>query len=192
MPVATIKYYLREQLLPPGDATAPNQADYHDVHVRRLRLVRALREVGGLGIEAVREVVQAIQDPDLPIHEVLGVAHRAVSPFEPDAVPELELAEIDDLLRRLGWEIDPNAPDRHGLARTLSSLRSLGYASDPNGFLPYAEAAERIASMEVSGLGSRTSREDAVEYTVVGTVVYGAALLALRRLAQEHLSKRRA
>lgn len=26
--VATIKYYLREELVPPGERTAPNQADY--------------------------------------------------------------------------------------------------------------------------------------------------------------------
>src|ERR1700716_801088 len=34
VPVATIKYYLREGLLPPGERTSRNQARYDDVHVR--------------------------------------------------------------------------------------------------------------------------------------------------------------
>ncbi|GMA88788.1 hypothetical protein GCM10025868_40380 [Angustibacter aerolatus] len=47
MPVATVKYYLREGLLPPGTPTSRTQAQYDEEHVRRLRLVRALLDVGG-------------------------------------------------------------------------------------------------------------------------------------------------
>ena len=37
VPVATIKFYLREQLLPPGEPTGRNQAVYLDRHLRRSR-----------------------------------------------------------------------------------------------------------------------------------------------------------
>ena len=36
--IPTIKFYLREGLLPSGVARAANQADYDETHVRRLRL----------------------------------------------------------------------------------------------------------------------------------------------------------
>ncbi|HEX2028546.1 MAG TPA: MerR family transcriptional regulator, partial [Nitriliruptorales bacterium] len=188
--VATIKYYLREGLLPPGQATAPNQADYSDVHVHRLRLVRVLREVGGLRIDAIREVVRAVEDPERSLHEVLGVAHRAISPGGAACGPS-ELAEVDELLAHLGWEVSPDAPDRHELAGALASLRSLGRDVDVRTFLPYAHAVEPLAGGEVQSLRADTPAEVAVEHAVVGTVVYGAALAALRRLAQEHHSGRR-
>ena len=35
VPVPTIKYYLREGLLPAGELTSPNQAHYDDRHVQR-------------------------------------------------------------------------------------------------------------------------------------------------------------
>src|SRR5256886_17599843 len=35
VPTATIKFYLREHLLPPGAMTARNQADYGSEHLRR-------------------------------------------------------------------------------------------------------------------------------------------------------------
>ncbi|MET1074743.1 MAG: MerR family transcriptional regulator, partial [Umezawaea sp.] len=41
VPVATIKYYLREGLVPAGELTSPNQAQYQARHLQRLKLVRA-------------------------------------------------------------------------------------------------------------------------------------------------------
>lgn len=188
--VATIKYYLREGLLPPGETTAPNQADYSDVHVHRLRLVRVLREVGDLGIDAIRDVVGAIDDPALSRHEVLGLAHRAISPTAPrNELPEL--TEVDKLLHQLGWDVSPSAPDRYDLAQALASLRGLGRDVDATTFAPYAEAVGPLAAQEVDSLPTDALPTEAVEAAVVGTVVYGAALVALRRLAQEHHSARR-
>ncbi len=42
VPIATIKFYLREHLLPEGTRTSATQAQYGEEHVSRLRLVRAL------------------------------------------------------------------------------------------------------------------------------------------------------
>ncbi|HET6652862.1 MAG TPA: MerR family transcriptional regulator, partial [Nocardioides sp.] len=72
LPVPTIKYYLREGLLPPGESIGATRAHYDDTHVRRLRLVRALIEVAGLRLEDVRRVLDAIDDEDLSWHEAVG------------------------------------------------------------------------------------------------------------------------
>src|SRR6478672_3001621 len=45
VPLATVKYYLREGLLPPGENVGPRGADYGEAHLRRLRVLRALRDV---------------------------------------------------------------------------------------------------------------------------------------------------
>ena len=50
VPLATVKYYLREGLLPPGRSVTARLSEYDDEHLRRLRLLRALREVGGVPV----------------------------------------------------------------------------------------------------------------------------------------------
>ena len=69
VPVPTIKYYLREGLLPRGETTtSPNQASYGDEHVARLRLIRSLLDVGGLSVATVRDVLAAVDDPGTSLH----------------------------------------------------------------------------------------------------------------------------
>ena len=80
VPVPTIKYYVREGLLPAGQLTSPNQASYDDAHERRLRLIRALLDVGGLKVAAIAEVLAAVDDPGRSVHKVLGVATDRIVP----------------------------------------------------------------------------------------------------------------
>ena len=91
VPVPTIKYYLREGLLPAGELTSPNQARYSDDHLHRLRLVRAMVELGGLSIAAVREVLGALDDPEKSLHKAMGTISAAVAP--PDLGSEDEVAQ---------------------------------------------------------------------------------------------------
>lgn len=196
VPIPTIKWYLREGFLPPGQPTARNQADYGEAHLHRLRLVRALVEVGGLSTPAVRAVLDAIDDAELPLHHLLGVAHHALGPA-PDARPVPEdsaraRAEVDRFLADLGWSVSPRAPARRALADALAALWRLGRDTGPEAFAPHAEAADRLAAQELERIPRDATRAAAVERAVVGTVVFEAALVALRRLALEHHSARRA
>lgn len=87
VPVATLKYYLREGLLHPGRATSRTQAEYDDSHVERVRLVRALHEVGGLGLAAVGRVLATIDDPQVERLGVLAAAQQSLygeAPDDPD------------------------------------------------------------------------------------------------------------
>lgn len=69
VPVPTIKFYLREGLLPAGELTSPNQARYGEAHLRRLHLIRALTDVGGLPLASVGKVVEAVEDHERPVHK---------------------------------------------------------------------------------------------------------------------------
>ncbi|GAA2397121.1 MerR family transcriptional regulator [Streptomyces glaucosporus] len=77
--VPTIKFYVREGLLPPGRLTSPNQAHYDEEHERRLRLIRALIGIGGLSVAAVADVLAAIDDPSRPVHAVLGMTTGSIA-----------------------------------------------------------------------------------------------------------------
>lgn len=192
VPVPTIKYYLRENLLPAGELTSPNQAQYDERHVRRLKLVRALLEAGGLSIAAAQELVAAIDAPDVSLPDTLGVAQRAVSPPpSPCEGPRRRQAEqeADDWVRLRGWQVDPGSPAVCSLARLLLTLHELGQ-EDLLGLLDeYAAAAERLAAVELALLG-RKPEGARVEGAVLGTVLGDALLATLRRLAQENAARR--
>jgi DNA-binding transcriptional MerR regulator len=192
VPIPTIKYYLREGLLPTGQVTAPNQADYSDRHVRRLRLIRALAEIGRLNLRAVRKILDAVDDEALTTHELRGIAHYELGhvPESPHPDPDMAAArvEVDQMIAELGWLVEPEAPGRRALAQALVTLRQLGRAADVSVFKPYARVAERLAAWELRKVAARRSRTEAVESVVAGIVVFEAALVALRRLAQEHHS----
>lgn len=73
VPTATIKFYLREGLLPPGRSTAATQAEYDETHIRRLRLIRALVGVRGLSVSAAKEVLDALSTVETDTHGLLGL-----------------------------------------------------------------------------------------------------------------------
>ncbi|MEU9231065.1 MerR family transcriptional regulator [Streptomyces subrutilus] len=194
VPVPTIKYYVREGLLPPGELTSPNQASYGDPHERRLRLIRALLEVGGLSLAAIGEVLDAVDDKDRPVHKVLGAAADRLVPghtSEPDAETDLARDKVARLIGERGWRVSPASPAGEALAVALAALARVGHAGFAAEVLDeYAGAAERVARVDVEYVAGKAAREDLVETVVVGTVLGDAVFAALRRLAQVDASAR--
>jgi len=194
VPVATIKFYLREGLLPDGVRTSPNQAQYDDAHVQRLRLIRALVGVGGLSLAATKEVLGRIDEPAQPTLDLLGTAHQAVAPQLPDGV---DLRPALDLLRHWGWTSCVDAVQNEhesriddavaGLAAALAALDDAGFVVEPDRMDTYAEAMMQVAQAEIDGLPTETPGA-AVRYVVLGTVLVEPVLLSLRRLAQREAS----
>ncbi|MBD0694665.1 MerR family transcriptional regulator [Streptomyces sp. CBMA123] len=195
VPTATIKYYLREGLLPPGRATAATQAEYDESHLRRLRLVRALIGVRGLSVSATREVLGAVAEHAGQRHQVLGLVLGA-RPVDEEAEqahgePKPGTAEVDALIGELGWEVSEHAPARAVLGETLETLRTLGAELDPAALRGYAELAERTAVLDLDQLDPAADPLEQAERALLRTVLLEPALLALRRLAQENESARR-
>jgi len=184
VPAPTIKYYLREGLLPAGERTSPNQVKYDQRHVRRIKLVRALVESGGLSIAAARDVLAKMDAPGHTEIESLGKVLYAMSAPRGTADAE-SAAAVDALLTRRGWKIRPNSPARDSLAETLSTLTKIG-GNDFTALLDdYAKAAETLAKKEARLILDRGEVDAMAEGMVIGTVVADALLSALRRLALE-------
>ncbi|MDX6237053.1 MAG: hypothetical protein QOG10_1868, partial [Kribbellaceae bacterium] len=111
VPVATIKYYLREGLLPSGEAVGATRSRYDETHVRQLRLIRALVEVGGLSLSRVRDVLAEVGEESRELHEVLGAAHSALV-REPPAVSTESKERVDRLIKDQGWLVYEGSADR--------------------------------------------------------------------------------
>jgi DNA-binding transcriptional MerR regulator len=96
VPIATIKFYLREKLLPVGIRTSATQAQYDESHVARLRLIRALLGPAGLSVAAAQQVILAIEEPPESLYELLGIAAAAVAgPNVDDALQALDEAGFE-------------------------------------------------------------------------------------------------
>jgi DNA-binding transcriptional MerR regulator len=188
VPVATIKFYLREDLLHDGKLTSPTQARYDESHVRRLRLIRALVGGAGLSISAVRELLDGVDAPPESGHDLLGVAHHALA--KPVAA-NTDIAEIDAMLDEWGWGSDRvDLAGKAAVAEALEGVRAAGFEL-PEGILAtYAAAMHEVADAEIGGVPT-DSAESAVRYVVLGTVLVEPLLLALRRLAQQSASFQR-
>ncbi|MFF3671211.1 MerR family transcriptional regulator [Microtetraspora malaysiensis] len=195
VPIPTIKYYLREGLLPQGDQTSATRAEYGQEHLRRLRLIRALLEVGRLPVAAIRKVIAAVDDERIDFHDMLGTAHYALStPVEPHPEEEdwREARElVDRMIADLGWSVHPLAPTRDELAQSVVTLKRLGMPTSQEDLLPYASAAlDLVRDLDITKIPFDGPRDVAVETLVICEVLYGKAFDVLRRLAQESESTR--
>lgn len=193
VPVATIKYYVREGLVSGGERTGHNQVRYGEEHVRRLRLVRSMVETGALPIAKVREVLAEVEDPRRDLDSALGVASRALSshraPAEEPEDADLETARA--IVRRRGWNRIP--PDHEYLAQladVIGRMRLLGVSDLVEYEDRYALAAEQVAEADIRLLSKREGRDEILEAMIVGTVLGDALLATLRRIAQVEISGR--
>ncbi|TGB10789.1 MerR family transcriptional regulator [Streptomyces sp. MZ04] len=193
VPVPTIKYYVREGLLPQGELTSPNQAHYGEAHERRLRLIRALLEVGGLKVAAIAEVLGAVDDPARPLHKVLGAAADrlgAAGAAEDDAEAEAAQAAVEQLIARRGWQAHESNPAAADLSRALAAMGRVGHGAFTELLDEYADAAELVARADLGYVDRRVAVEDLVESVVIGTVLGEVVFNAMRRLAHVDASAR--
>ncbi|MFF5921387.1 MerR family transcriptional regulator [Streptomyces flavochromogenes] len=191
--IPTIKFYVREGLLPAGELTSPNQASYGETHEQRLRLIRALLDVGGLSVAAVREVILAIDDPDRSVHKLLGTVASGLVPRydrEPNAGMEDARKQVAALIAARGWRVQPGNPASEALAVALAAVDEAGHGSFAGVLEAYADAAERVARADLGWVAHNLAREELVESVVVGTVIGDAIFSALRRMAQTDTSDR--
>jgi DNA-binding transcriptional MerR regulator len=189
--VATIKYYLREGLLPPGDKVGERRAEYGDHHLARLRLLRVLRDVGDIPVADLKEIVDAVQNESLSMHQTYGAAYDALARKSGAVSPEMR-ALAQQVVQQAGWtHVRPDSPALDHLAGLLGVLSELGAMFDLNYAATYLGLIDALAAYEVSRLGTAERIEDrdaVVQYMVVGQVVGGQTLLSLRRIGHEHHS----
>lgn len=182
VPVATVKFYLREGVLPRGEVVSATRAEYREEHLSRLKLIAALAEVRGLPLARVREILALVDDPlDDPV-EAMGRAVGALPPYlEDDGEHTRARAAID----ALGLTFEPRFA---AVAQLESAIRAVQDAGLPWGDAEvqrYGVAMLGVATEEVAPIPGMDSLA-ALSYAVLGTALYEPVLLALRRLAHHH------
>ncbi|KQO95429.1 MerR family transcriptional regulator [Leifsonia sp. Leaf264] len=196
VPLATIKYYLREGLLPPGTAMTATQAEYGEQHLHRLRVIRALTGAAGLPVQQAKAVLALIDSPDGDLFDALGQAVAALPPY---AVrdPHDDYPRARAVIHRLGQVYDPRYAGVAQLEHALMAAEQAGLPIsdariDAYGRHLHAMAEFDLAQMPTSapldGAEAGAPASAAIEYAVIGTALYEPVILALRRLAHQDVA----
>lgn len=189
VPVATVKFYIREGMLARGEATSATRAEYGDEHLARLRLIAALADVRGLPLTRVRDILALVDAPAADPIATLGRAVGALPPYvdsDRDDYPRARAA-----IAELGLTYDRDFTAVPQLDEALRALEGTGLDASPAVLRRYADAMKRVAAAEVAPVADMPL-EEAVPYAVLGTALYEPVMLALRRLAHHHLLVERA
>lgn len=62
IPLSTIKFYIRESLVPGPKKTRGTRAYYDEAHLHRLRLIKKIQTEGNLPLSKVKEIIGMIED----------------------------------------------------------------------------------------------------------------------------------
>ncbi|QKV92369.1 MerR family transcriptional regulator [Streptomyces sp. NA02950] len=195
---ATIKYYLREGLLPQGERITATKAEYGEEHLRRLRLVRALIQVGRMPVATARQVLDAAEDESLSENTRMGAAVWALphgpEPDDDDPGTALAREQADTLLERLEWthcrQLGDTSPAYRMLVSGIATLDRLGYPHETDHLQLHARLAAELAVADLD-LVETYAPQERIEAVVALTVLYEPVLLSLRRLAETEESHRR-
>jgi len=185
---ATVKYYVREGLLPAGTRVSDNRTDYDEEHARRVRLIRALIDVGQLPVARAREVLAVLDDDDeeRQVQRVFAVAQQALTPGPPNADPPPAdaLARVDAASAAAGWCVLEGHTGRAQAARAVAAFARSGHPVAEDYLARYAEAAAIQADADLAAVRGRPDRTAMAELMVVGTVLGDQLAAGLRRIAQ--------
>ena len=179
-PVATIKFYLREHLLPPGQTVAQTRADYGEAHVRRLGTIRTLRRAVGLSVAQIRGIVGLI-DSGAPRIEVMKALQAEIQGLPAPQPGRTEAG--DDVVRRRGWPAVPTGA-RAALDDHLEAMERLGILPDPQVLDAYSAAADAIAQVDIGNAAETPDIETLVTRAAVGMHMHAELVFKLLALAQ--------
>lgn len=147
--VATIKYYIREGLLPPPPVKTGRTMGYYDLaYLERLKLIRTLREDHYLPLRVIRTILAERGDAQLGPGEaalLARVAPAVVSKLDPAGAPADAAVTRDDLMARFRMSADE-----------LELLEEIGLIGDHDAAGEYnhsdVEFLEMLAGLEAGGL----------------------------------------
>ena len=172
VPVATIRHYLREGLLPDPVRTSRNMAYYPPEFVERIRLIKQLQEERFMPLRVIRDLLDGDEVEPERLRAMIELEDRILERAlagERERIPATEVRDRyevpDEVLDRLA-ELGVLTPDRRGyspsdvrIVEAISRFRGGGY-DERLGFtvydtLRYKRALEPLVAEEVDVLTRR-------------------------------------
>jgi DNA-binding transcriptional MerR regulator len=188
---ASIKFYLREGLLPAGQSVHATRAEYSPQHVTRLELIQALRRVVGLNITQIRNLLK-LADDGVPRLELLAAVQRTVLQLDEVGTDDGDVPTQggDGVVRFRNW---PDVPSdaRRALNTHLERMENLGVPVADEVLDAYSQAVDNIAHFDITATTAPDDVNQLILAAAVGMHLQGQLVLKLLALAQASHAIRR-
>ena len=188
---ASIKFYLREGLLPAGQSVHATRAEYSPQHVTRLELIQALRRVVGLNITQIRNLLK-LADDGVPRLELLAAVQRTVLQLDEVGTDDGDVPTQggDAVVRFRNW---PDVPSdaRRALNTHLERMENLGVPVAYEVLDAYSQAVDNIAHFDITATTAPDDVNQLILAAAVGMHLQGQLVLKLLALAQASHAIRR-
>jgi DNA-binding transcriptional MerR regulator len=172
VPVATVRHYLREGLLPEPEKTSRNMAYYSPDLVERIRLIKQLQEERFLPLRVIRELLESGDGDPERLRALIDLEDRIL---ESALAGERKRVSAREVKRR--YDVPKEVLDR------LAELEVL--SPDGRGYSPSdARIVEAISRFRAGGYDER------IGFTVYDTLRYKRALEGLVKEEVEVLMER--
>ena len=213
VPVATVRHYLREGLLPEGEKTSRNMAYYPPELVERIQLIKQLQEERFMPLRVIGELLDRDDADPERLRSLIETGERV---FDLALADEQERISATELAERYGVpvevvsrlaEVGVLGPDERGyspadarIVEAISRFRAGGYderigftVHDAARFLaPLEELAEREVAMLTEKLVGRFEPERAIELFEAGAEPLRALIAAMHaKLLVREIERRR-
>ena len=188
---ASIKFYLREGLLPAGRSVHATRAEYSGHHVSRLEVIQALRRVVGLKMAQIGSLLR-MADGGVPRLELLAAVQRTVLGLDDVSTEhgDLRTPAGDAVVRYRNW---PDVPSdaRNSLNAHLALMESLGVPVTDDLLNSYSQAVDAIAAVNISATTAPEDVNQLIMTAAVGMHLHGQLVLKLLALAHASHAIRR-
>ena len=176
VPVATVRHYLREGLLPEPVKTSRNMAYYPPEFADRIRLIKQLQEERFLPLKVIRDLLESGDGDPERLRSAIELEDRILETAlagERERIPAAEVRDRYDVpkdvldrlaeLGVLGSGSGGYSPSDVRIVEAISRFRAGGY-DERIGFtvydtLRYKDALEKLVSEEVEVLMERLAGE---------------------------------
>jgi DNA-binding transcriptional MerR regulator len=188
VPIPTIKFYIRAGMLPRGEPGGRTQARYSGSHLDRLALIGTLRRVG-LSLAMIKQALRAMDAMSGDVEDFMAIAINSLAITPKEEADASTMADAEALLRAMvahrGWAVDPGTPAWEAVVHACAGISSIWPgALNEQRLEQYAAVAEDTAAFEIPEEWNPTlSPPEALQYAVLGTILFEPLILALRRLA---------
>jgi DNA-binding transcriptional MerR regulator len=213
VPVATVRHYLREGLLPEGEKTSPNMAYYPPELVERIRLIKQLQEERYMPLRVIGEVLERDGADPERLRAQLETEERLFELALADERERISAEQLADrfdtppeVIRRLaelgviGPEDGGYSPSDARIVEAIARFRAGGYderigftVHDTARFLdPLEQLAVREVSLLTEKLVGRFEQDRAIELFEAGAEPLRALIAAMHtKLLAREIQRRR-
>lgn len=186
---ASIKFYLREGLLPPGESVHATRANYSERHVKRLELIHALRQIVHLNIEQIGSILSMADDGAPPL-ALLAQVQRVVLGLSANDGKVARTPAGDAVVHLRSWP-DADSDARGALDRHVVLMESLGIKLPLELLDAYSRAVDQIAGLDLELTTATCDTDDVIRTAAIGMHMHSQLILKLLGLAQASHAMRR-